>query len=231
LLSLKAYGTDGEEALVKALRTCFPSAVGLRCFIHKQRNIEEHLKVLSATARTEIVRDIFGMREGEVFSKGLVDAETRETFDQQLQQLHKRWDAISPGFHKWFVDQQANTFRNFMIAPIREMAHLGSPPRRYTTNSNESANCAVKRWVGFTKSSWPAFVDKLENLVESQQNELSRAVYRSGEYVLAPHMLAFQVDQLTWHHMTTKKRVAHIEKMVKSPQLCSHVEDRVQSVG
>lgn len=98
----------------------------------------------------------------------------------------------------------------------------------------------MKRWVGFIKSSWPAFVYKLENLVESQQNELSRAVYgrgesravyRRGEHVLAPHMPAFQVDQLTWHHMTTKKRVAHIEKMVKSPQLCSDVEDRVQSVG
>ena len=113
------------------------------------------------------------MREGEVFSEGLVDAETRETFNQHLQQLRKRWDAILPGFHKWFVDQQADTFRTFMIAPIREMAHLGSPPRRYTTNSNESTNCAVNRWVGFTKSSWPAFVDKLENLVESQQNELS----------------------------------------------------------
>lgn len=35
LQCLKAYGTDGEEALVKALRVCFLKAVGLRCFLHK----------------------------------------------------------------------------------------------------------------------------------------------------------------------------------------------------
>ena len=70
LQCLKAYGTDGEEALVKALRACFPKAVGLRCFLHKQRNLEQRLKLASATATTEIMRDIFGVQEGEVFSKG-----------------------------------------------------------------------------------------------------------------------------------------------------------------
>ena len=79
------------------------------------------------------------------------------------------------------MDTQASTFQMYMIAPVREKAQLGSPPPRYTTNSNESANCTVKRWVGFTKSSWPAFVDKLQKLVEAQQSELSRAVYGSGE--------------------------------------------------
>ncbi len=41
-------------------------------------------------------------------------------------------------------------------------------------------------------------------------------------------MLSFQVDQLTWHHMT-KQRVAHIGKMVKSPQVCRQVEERAPS--
>ena len=49
----------------------------------------------------------------------------------------------------------------FMIADVREKALLGSPPEPYTTNSNESSNGVVRKWVGFTKSTWPAFVDKL----------------------------------------------------------------------
>ena len=53
----KAYGTDGEEALVKALCACFPKAVGLRCFLHKQRNLEQCLKLASATAK---LRHIWG---------------------------------------------------------------------------------------------------------------------------------------------------------------------------
>ena len=90
LQCLKVYGTDGEKALVKALRACFPKAVGLHCFLHKQRNLEERLKLASATVTTEIMRDIFGVQEGEVFSKGLVDAPSKETFDLQLQQLCER---------------------------------------------------------------------------------------------------------------------------------------------
>ena len=62
LQCLKAYGTDGEEALVKALRACFSKAVGLRCFLHKHKR----LKLASATATTEIIRDIFGVQEGGV---------------------------------------------------------------------------------------------------------------------------------------------------------------------
>ena len=39
-----------------------------------------------------------------------------------------------------------------MITDVRELVLLGSPPEHYT---NESV---VKKWVGFTKSSWPASV-------------------------------------------------------------------------
>ena len=79
------YGTDGEEALVKALCACFLKAVDLRCYLHKQGNLEKRLKLASATATTEIVRDIFGVQVGEVLSKGLVDVGSEETFDLQLQ--------------------------------------------------------------------------------------------------------------------------------------------------
>lgn len=60
LLSLKVYGTDGEEALVKALSACLPNTTGLGCFLHKQRNIDEHLKTVSAAATSEIIRDARG---------------------------------------------------------------------------------------------------------------------------------------------------------------------------
>lgn len=37
--ALKAYGTDGEKALLNALEACFPNATSLRCFIHKRKKI------------------------------------------------------------------------------------------------------------------------------------------------------------------------------------------------
>ena len=100
--ALKAYGTDGEKPLVNALETCFPGAIGLRCFIHKRKNIEEHLKGTSAVVKRELLSDIFGTQEGEVFSTGLVDKESEEAFDVSLGRLYKRREKLAPGFHKWF---------------------------------------------------------------------------------------------------------------------------------
>ena len=42
--NIRAFGTDGEEALANACRASFPQAIQLRCFIHFERNIKEYLK-------------------------------------------------------------------------------------------------------------------------------------------------------------------------------------------
>lgn len=144
--SLKAYGTDGEEALVKPLQVCFPSSVSLRCFIHKQRNIEEKLKGVLSNIRNEIMKDIFGVQEGDVFCMGLVCA---DSFMLALKRLEDRWDSVVKGFYKWFCEKQAENFCKHMISSVRSQL---SPVERYTTNSIESANSVVKKWVGFHKS-------------------------------------------------------------------------------
>ena len=73
-----------------------------------------------------------------------------------------------------------------MIAPVRELAHLGSPPEKFTNNPNESANSVVKKWTDFKKSSWPGFIEKLRKLVDIQLTEVDKAVYGAGEYSLVP---------------------------------------------
>jgi hypothetical protein len=213
LASLKAYGTDGEGALVKALQCCFKESIGLRCFVHKRRNLEARLKATSASVRKEILIDIFGMQEGDIFNTGLVDSASKEAFDENVEKLRIRWERLVPGFMNWFLKEEADIFKNFMITDVREKALLGSPPERYTTNSNESSNCVVKKWVGFKRSSWPAFVEKLKELVDAQLSESYKAVYRSGDYILSPELSSFHVDQLKWHQMTPKQRVAHMAKI------------------
>jgi hypothetical protein len=229
LSALKAYGTDGEGALVNALQACFRESIGLRCFVHKQRNLEERLKGASTIARKEVLADIFGVRDGEVFSTGLVDSKNKEAFDKDLLQLRQRWEGLVPGFFNWFNKQQADTFKKYMIADVRELALLGCPPERYTTNSNESLNSVVKKWVGFTKSSWPAFVNKLKELVEGQFSDLYKAVYRSGDFNLDPGLSAFYVDQVKWHHMTPQQRVAHVSNTATAVER-SGQKDALQSI-
>ena len=213
LRDLKAYGTDGEAALVSALESCFPTAVSLRCFIHKRNNIEEHLKGVSSAVKKEILHDIFGNQEGQVFNTGLVDCDSEEAFDVSLGRLYQRWEKLSPGFHKWFLKTQADVFRCHMIKPIRERAQLGSPPVKFTNNPNESSNSVVKHWTGFKKSSWPAFVQKLQKLVESQLSEADKAIYGAGEYSLSSELSHYQVDGVKWHRMSTTQRKAYLREI------------------
>ncbi len=62
LSSLKAFGTDGEQALENALAATFPSAQHVRCFLHFRGNIERKLQDLGLprAVSNEIVKDIMG---------------------------------------------------------------------------------------------------------------------------------------------------------------------------
>ena len=58
---LKVFGTDGEITLVNALETSFPNAIGIRCFIYKAGNIEEHFVGVSSSTKTEIMQTHLGL--------------------------------------------------------------------------------------------------------------------------------------------------------------------------
>ena len=226
---MKAYGTDGEAALTAALESCFPAAISLRCFIHKKNNIEEHLKGCSSAVKREIIRDIFGSQVGETFNTGLVDCDSEEAFDISVSRLYQRWEKLSPRFHKWFLTHQAETFWRHMIRPIRERAHLGSLPEKFTNNPNESLNSVVKHWTGFKKSSWPAFVHKLQKLVESRLSEADKAVYGAGEYSLSAELSHFQIDGVKWHQMSTAQRKTHLREIGNALTTMSVNRNVVQS--
>lgn len=69
-----------------------------------------HLKSVPQIALKEIIKDIFGVQHGEVWSMGLVDVESSEIFDLELERLKEQWDTLAPGFHAWFTNKQADTF-------------------------------------------------------------------------------------------------------------------------
>lgn len=61
-----AVGTDGEQALVKALRAIFSEqTTHLRCFVHMRDNISRKLTdlLLLEYVGEDIVRDIFGSQQ------------------------------------------------------------------------------------------------------------------------------------------------------------------------
>ena len=89
--SLRAYGTDGEQALSAAAAEAFPFATHLRCANHLKDNITSHLhkQLLPESVIKEILSDIFGTAN----EKGLIHALDGE-FGAKMKIIQKRWDSL-----------------------------------------------------------------------------------------------------------------------------------------
>ena len=88
---------------------------------------------------------------------------------------------------------------------VREAAGLGSPPETFT-NSVESVNSLLKQKVNYKESEWPAFNNQLKELVESQRQEVIRALSGRGEYRLCPEYHHLSVDINEWTRMRPQQR-------------------------
>ena len=117
LRNVRAFGTDGEKALADAFAHEFRYATHLTCFIHFRRNIKMrlHEQKFPESAAREILNDVFGCQQGEVFSEGLADSKSNDEFEAKLASLESRWGKIEesnagtqPGFFGWFVQQVAH---------------------------------------------------------------------------------------------------------------------------
>jgi len=90
LSAIRAVGTDGDKALVNALIVVFPEGlIHLRCFFHMKDNIHRKLTEMAIpeSNREVIVKDIFGVQQGTVYMKGLLDAVDVHEFDSKLSLL------------------------------------------------------------------------------------------------------------------------------------------------
>ena len=76
----------------------------------------------------------------------------------------------------------------------------------------------------FSKNTWPAFIEKLQNLVHLQQSDFHHAIYGSGEYRLAHELSSFHVEQIKWQAWSTKQKENHIKKMIDAVHNKADVE-------
>ncbi len=76
-----AFGIDGEEAVVKEQ---FSFAVHMRCFRHMKQSVDMGYP---ADAVSAITAHIFGQKDDPTFFEGLVDANSKEEFEEQLGSL------------------------------------------------------------------------------------------------------------------------------------------------
>lgn len=120
---LRAFGTDGEEALVTAFQQVFSSASHLACSIHMRRNIKEKLQDLGFPSGViaSYLQDIFGQRQEDTLIEGLVDAEDESNYAYRLSCLVEKWlkreqELVGAGlFTEWFQKYKSDIIRDTMI--------------------------------------------------------------------------------------------------------------------
>ena len=134
----------------------------------------------------KILDEIFGSQIGSVYYEGLIDAESVDSFDEYLSKLkviwNKRSNDLGNTFHEGFVREKATVFITSAIRPVREAAGLGMPPIQFTTNDSETVNFVWKSNVGYKKNKLPRFIEKMQSLINEQQEELERTVYGHGKW-------------------------------------------------
>lgn len=151
---LKAYGTDGELPLRKALELEFPFALGPVCRTHIVRNLEHKLKTelnLSDKFFRKVVADVFGDKTQE----GLVQCTTRAEYDFLLSKLCVKWDrdeseerakkgdSQEPKAAKHFMKNKADiVYHHCRSAALRE---VGIDVELFDNNDPESINALIKK--------------------------------------------------------------------------------------
>ena len=74
LQGVKAFGTDGEQALANAFNHEIPFSQQLICSVHVHQNIKQKCNELQIPSdlSQKILNDIFGIKIGDVFGEGIV---------------------------------------------------------------------------------------------------------------------------------------------------------------
>ena len=96
---------------------------------------------------------------------------------------------------------QANEMKDSMLKPVRVDAGLGDPPVEYKNNDPEPANFIIKQGLYFNASKPHEFVEKIKNIVETQQRNEKRAVFGRGPYQVRKEFEHLTVDDTKRSHL------------------------------
>lgn len=225
LANALAFGTDGEEAVIKAFKQQMSSAIHLRCFRHMRQDIRRKLQMdmgFPESAVAKITDHIFGMKDGPTFHEGLVDAKSEAEFDSNLVSLEKTWAEFEQcrtkrsekqqSFYTWFCKYHSEEVKKTMLYSVRVPAGLGDPPSEFCTNDSEAINSALKQFLGFKKSDWPVFNNKIKKFIQEQDEEVCKAMIGLGQYRICREYQHFEVSPSQWFTALNEKQKESFNK-------------------
>ena len=124
--------------------------------------------------------------------------------------------------------QEKSNFRNSLMECARKNTNAHG---LFYNNSIECQNYLEKKERCLRKGTVKDAKKMLKSLVERQQNEEVRAIYRFGPYRLSHHYIKFEVDPLKWHSMDSEAWVKHAEWFLRYRPTLDDTFDRPKSSG
>ena len=126
------------------------------------------------------------MKVGETKIKRLLDCTSKKDFDKQYQKLKKIWETKANGekFVSYIEKSKTQHFRDNMLAEFREKWGLGSPPKDYNQNANETINSLIKRAKGLGKLSLEETIQLLQKEFRGQEENVKSALLGKGNISL-----------------------------------------------
>ena len=213
LRNLKAFGTDGEDALIAACEIALPTAIPLRCF---RQNVEAYVHACGLQRfKAEIIGHIFGSEE----SSGLLDSESGDEFDLRLEQLSTVWASWQGGVKLAdYIKGKADMMKKSMISEVRSRAGLGCPPEKFYDNDSESNNERIKQRMEHREPGLCSFVRGMKQIAASQENELVKALYGSSkEYIVRDEFSSFLIQPDDWYNMSEDERRKKVSQFHQKP--------------
>ena len=67
----------------------------------------------------EIIKDIYGVKDGNVYEYGFAEALDEDDFNVKLQSLKDCWESFCPGFFDWFKKTRVSQFLESVIQTAR----------------------------------------------------------------------------------------------------------------
>ena len=158
--------------------------------------------------------DIFGLQEGARFEEGIVDSEDEEEFQARLETLSNVWSerlgVKSLEFYRWFLKNKADVMRKKMLAPVRQQAGLGKPPKPYYSNRVECANSLLSSETDHAESMADEFVVEMRVLTERQARNVRWAIINKGPYRLHSSLRHLQLSEEAWIVMSKEDKDAYV---------------------
>ena len=188
--NLKAFMSNGEDALQQAASEVFPCALSLMCLTHIERDIKRKIRIdlgLSLPFYNAVMNDL----SGDTTNKGLIHTETFDEYHSTLRKLQTKWNMLEkleeehkdPQFYDYFIKDKAQIIYDHCRVKLSQDLNLIS--QISDNNAPEFMHAAMKFWQSEERKDIPAFIEDMRDLVKTQLIEVKYAfISNPGPYSL-----------------------------------------------